>query len=139
MTAFSAVNRWAGWLTPCAAVVLRVAVGWIFLRHGIAKLGMGVGGVAGFFGGLGIPAPHVAAVIVMTVETVGAACVLVGVLTRFWAALMVVDMMVAILVAIMPKGGGYELEALLLAAAVALIGLGDGSVSLGRLLRKGAR
>jgi putative oxidoreductase len=139
MTAISALNRWAIRLTPYAGVFLRIGVGWVFLRHGIGKLGMGVDGVAGFFGGLGIPVPHVFAVIVMTVETVGAVCVLVGALTRFWAALMAVDMIVAISVAIMPTGRAWELEGLLLAGAVALVGLGDGPLSLGKLLRKGAR
>lgn len=139
MKAFSALNHWAGRLTPYAGVFLRVALGWVFLRHGIIKLGMGVAGVAGFFGRLGIPAPHVSAVIIMTVETVGAVCVLVGALTRFWAALMVVDMIVAILVAVLPSGHGFELEGLLLAGALALVGLGDGPLSVGWLVHKGER
>ena len=41
--------------TPYAAVVLRVAVGLIFLHHGLMKVHMGVGGVAGFFHNVGIP------------------------------------------------------------------------------------
>jgi len=139
MTTFAGLKRWADRLAPFAAVVLRIGVGWVFLRHGIAKLGMGVDGVAGFFGGLGLPAPHVSAVIIMIVETIGAGCVLLGALTRFWAALMVVDMVVAITVAVMPTGRAWELEGLLLVGAVALIGLGDGPVSLAQLGRKGAR
>jgi putative oxidoreductase len=139
MTRLAGLDRLAGRLTPYAAVALRIGMGWVFLRHGLGKLGMGVAGVAGFFGGLGIPIPHAFAVIVIVVETVGAACVLLGVLTRFWAALMAVDMIVAILVAVMPTGHAWELEGLLLAGAVALIGLGDGPLSVGRLVHKGER
>jgi uncharacterized membrane protein YphA (DoxX/SURF4 family) len=132
-------ERYAGRLTAYAALFLRIGVGWVFLRHGIMKLGMGVGGVSGFFHGLGIPLPQEFAVVVMIVETVGAACVLAGVLTRFWAACMIVDMIVAITVAILPTGRAFELEGLLLAGALALVGLGDGPLSVGRLLTKGAR
>ncbi len=139
MTGLPTLDRWAGRLAPYTSLVLRIAVGWIFLRHGIVKAGMGVAGVAGFFHGLGIPLPHVAAVVVIVVETVGAACVVAGVLTRFWAACMVVDMIVAILVAILPTGRAFELEGLLLAAALALVGLGDGPLSVARLGRKGSR
>ncbi len=64
-------------LAPYAGLFLRVGVGWVFLRHGIGKVQGGVPGVAAFFQGAGIPLPTVSAVIVMTVETVGAACVLV--------------------------------------------------------------
>jgi putative oxidoreductase len=135
----AALDRLAGRVTPYAVVFLRIAVGWVFLRHGLVKLGMGVGNVSGFFHGLGIPLPHVFAVVVMSVETVGAACVLAGALTRFWAALMAVDMIVAITVAILPTGRAFELEGLLLAGALALVGLGDGPLSVGRLVRKGAR
>ncbi len=136
MKPFAAVDAAAGRLGPYAALILRVAVGWVFLRHGIAKMGMGAAAVAGFFHGLGIPFPHEAAVVVIVVETVGAACVVLGVFTRFWAAGMVVDMIVAILVAVMPTGRPWELEGLLLAAALALVGLGDGALSVGRLLRR---
>ena len=135
----SEVKSWTGRLTPYASLVLRIAVGWIFLRHGIVKAGMGVAGVAGFFHGLGIPLPHVAAVVVMIVETVGAACVVAGVLTRSWAICMAIEMVVAIQFAVRPTGRPFVLEGLLLAAALALVALGDGPLSLGSLLRKGAR
>lgn len=136
MSPFGAGDGQAGRLGPWAALILRVGVGWVFLRHGIAKVGMGAAAVAGFFHGLGIPFPHEAAVVVIAVETVGAACVVLGVLTRFWAACMVVDMIVAITVAVMPTGRAWEIEGLLLAAALALVGLGDGALSVGRLLRR---
>ena len=132
----AAVDALRSLLGPIAALVLRIAVGWVFLRHGIMKVGMGVGGVTGFFHGLGIPFPHVFAIVVIVVETLGAGCVAIGLMTRLWAACMVVDMVVAIRLAIMPTGRPFELEGLLLAAALALVALGAGPLSVGRLLQR---
>jgi len=136
MGPFSRASALADRLRPAAPLLLRLAVGLVFLHHGLGKLHMGVPAVAGFFGGLGIPFPTPFAVVVMAVETVGAACVVLGLWTRLWAALMVVDMAVAILVAVLPSGRSPELEGLLLAGAFALVGLGDGPLALGALFRK---
>ena len=38
-------------LSPYAALVLRLAVGGVFLRHGLQKFHMGVGGVSAFLHG----------------------------------------------------------------------------------------
>jgi putative oxidoreductase len=130
----AACQRLASW----APLPLRLGVGIVFLLHGIGKANNGVTGVAGFFGQLGIPLPAVAAVIVITVETVGAASVALGLLTRFWAACMAIEMVVAILLASLPGHRGFELEGLLLAGSLALVGLGDGPVSLRGLFRHGA-
>lgn len=122
-------------LRPYAPLVLRLAVGLVFLHHGLMKLQMGVGGVAGFLGRLGFPFPALWAAIIIAVETFGAACVVLGLLTRLWAAAMAVEMAVALAVAVLPAGRSPELEALLLAGALALVGLGDGPLALGRLFR----
>jgi len=124
------------WLRPYAPLVLRLAVGLIFLHHGVMKAGMGVGAVAGFLDSRGFPVPAFWAVVLIAVETVGAACVVVGLLTRFWASLMVVQMAVALAVVVLPGGKSPEFEALLLAGALALVGLGDGPLALGPLFRK---
>ncbi len=123
-------------VAPLAPLFLRLGVGLIFLHHGLGKLHMGHAGVSGFFGHLGIPLPPVAAAVVIIVETLGAACVVIGLLTRFWAACMAVEMVVAILVAVLPSHHSPELEALLLAGALALVGLGDGALSVGRIIGK---
>ena len=68
-----------------AALLLRLAVGGVFLRHGIVKVEGGIPALAGFLHGLGFPFANVWAVVLMVVETVGAGCVLLGVLTRAWA------------------------------------------------------
>lgn len=123
-------------LRPYAPLVLRLGVGLVFLHHGWMKLHMGIGGVAGFLGGLGFPLPALWATVIIGVETVGAACVVLGLLTRLWAAAMAVEMAVAIAVAVLPAGRSPELEALLLAGALALAGLGDGPLALGPLFRR---
>lgn len=123
-------------LAPYASLILRVGVGWVFLVHGIGKVKTGVPGIAGFFGHLGLPLPAVSAVIVMTVETAGAGFVLLGLFTRFWAACMAIEMVVAITTASLPGNRGFELEGLLLVGALALVALGDGSVSVGSAMRR---
>jgi putative oxidoreductase len=116
-------------LTPYAAFFMRLAVGGVFLIHGIAKFERGIGATAHFLGSLGFPFATIFAVILITIETIGAACVLLGILTRAWAAVMAVEMVVAILAVKLPGGGNFELEALLLAGAVTLVALGDGPLS----------
>jgi putative oxidoreductase len=116
-------------LAPYAAFIMRLAVGGVFLSHGIAKFQSGIPAVAGFLHGVHVPFASVFAVIIITVETVGAVCVLLGIFTRFWAACMAVEMVVAILAVQLPQGGKFELEALLLAGAITLVALGDGPLS----------
>jgi putative oxidoreductase len=125
-------------LAPYAAFFMRLAVGGVFLRHGLVKLHNGVPAVAAFLHGVGVPLASVAAVVVIAVETVGAICVILGVFTRLWAACMVVEMLVAILAVQVPRGAGFELEGLLLAGAVTLVALGDGPLSVAIGLKRGA-
>jgi putative oxidoreductase len=117
-------------LTPYAAFFMRLAVGGVFLIHGIAKFERGIGATAQMLAGIGFPFATIFAVILMTIETVGAICILLGILTRAWAATMAVVMIVAILAVRVPNGQNFELEALLLAGAVTLVALGDGPLSI---------
>jgi putative oxidoreductase len=124
-------------LAPYAAFFMRLAVGGVFLRHGLAKFHMGVPTLAGFLHAVPIPFASIWAVYLIVVETIGAACVLVGFLTRAWATLMAVNMAVAILAVQLPKGASFELEGLLLAGSVTLMALGDGPLSLAIGLKRG--
>lgn len=123
-------------LSPYAAFFMRLAVGGVFLSHGIEKFQRGVPAVAGFLHGLGIPFGSVLAVYLIAVETVGAVCVMIGFYTRAWAAAMAVNMVVAIVLAVLPRGGNFELEALLFAGAVTLVALGDGPLSIAVRFKK---
>ena len=117
-------------LTPYAAFIMRLAVGGVFLIHGIAKFQRGIGATASFLASLGFPFASMFAVILIAIETVGAICVLLGIWTRAWAAVMAVEMVVAILAVQLANGRNFELEALLLAGAVTLVALGDGPLSI---------
>ena len=116
-------------LTPYAAFIMRLAVGGVFLLHGIGKFEHGIGATAHMLAGVGFPFAPIFAVILMTIETVGAICVLLGILTRAWAAAMALVMIVAIVAVKIPGHQSFELEALLLAGAVTLVALGDGPLS----------
>ncbi len=126
------MNAWSTY----AAVPLRLGVGGVFLRHGIQKLEGGLPALSGFLHSLGFPFANVWAVMLIGIETVGAACVLLGLLTRGWAICFAVEMVVAILRVQLPGGRSFELEALLLAGALSLVALGDGPLALGMKLKK---
>lgn len=127
------LNRFA----PYAAVVLRLAVGAVFLHHGWMKL-QNFAMVTGMVHGIGFPFATVFAGILTAVETLGAACVILGILTRVWALMMAIDMSVAIMTVLLPHGQIPELEGMLLAGSLALVALGDGPLSIGLSLKKGS-
>jgi putative oxidoreductase len=117
---------------------LRIVVGIVFLAHGYQKVfKYGFHGVAGMFGHMGIPAPAVAAIVVMIVEFVGGILLVTGLATRLPAALLAIDMLVAILAVHAKNGffspGGVEFPLTLLAGCVCLALSGGGAASLKRL------
>jgi len=116
-------------LTPYAAFFMRLAVGGVFLIHGLSKFHRGIPAVASFFGSVGIPFPTVGAFVVIVVETIGAACVILGLFTRPWALCMMFEMAVAMIVQL-HGGHNIELEGLLFAGALTLVALGDGPLSI---------
>jgi putative oxidoreductase len=127
---------------PGAGVaVLRIVTGVVFAMHGYQKFfGMGIGGVTGFFGSLGIPDPHFFAMVVSTVELVGGIALVLGLLTRFVAIPLIIDMMTAI-VLVHAKNGffvprGVELVLMLMTSCIALVLAGPGAVSIDRALRE---
>lgn len=125
----------------CGITVLRVVVGIVFLAHGWQKLFVfGFQGTAGAFAGMGIPLPAVSSVVVTLVEFLGGAALIIGLLTRWAAALNGFDMVVAILVVHLKNGfikpGGFEHPLVMLAACVALVMLGPGSLSVDGALAK---
>lgn len=105
-----------------APVVLRLALGAVFIAHGLPKL-LSPAMVAGFFGQLGLPAPYVTAIFIGLVEAVGGLLLIVGFGTRVAAALLAATMLVAILMAKRSTGfvGGWEFEMVLLAASLSLV------------------
>jgi putative oxidoreductase len=128
----------------CGLLVLRAIVGIVFIAHGGQKLFvLGFGGVTGFFTQAGIPLPAVSAVVVTLVEFLGGIAVLLGVLTRWAALLLAIDMAGAIFLVHLKNGffvnkGGYEYALTLLAVSLALALSGPGAVALEGILRKKA-
>lgn len=120
---------------------IRFIVGLVFLVHGSQKLFVyGFSGVAGFMGHAGFPAPAVAAVVVTLVEFLGGLALIVGLFTRWAAALLAIEMAVAVL-AVHLKGGfflpqGYEYALTLLVVNAGLALTGAGAFALDNVLSK---
>lgn len=81
---------------PGAVVLIRLAVGGIFLSEGIQKFLYPAENAAGRFAKIGIPWPDMTAPFVAVVEIGCGALILAGLLTRFAAFLLIIDMLVAI-------------------------------------------
>lgn len=129
-------TRWQGW----GITILRVAVGIVFVAHGGQKLFvLGFGNVAGFMGKIGIPAPMLAAIVVTLVEFLGGLALVLGSFTRWAAALLAINMLVAIPAVHLKAGfflpAGFEFALTLFAANVALLLLGSGEASVDRVLQ----
>ncbi len=124
-------------------VIVRIALAIPLVVSGAGKL-LGIGpkasGIAGFAGtlaSLGIPVPELFAWIVGAVEFGGGLLILLGLFTRYAAALAAVNMAVATVLVHAPNGfvvgeGGFEYTLVLALVAVSLVVSGPGSLSLGR-------
>lgn len=81
---------------PAAVVLIRLAVGSVFLSEGAQKFLFPAEVGAGRFAKIGIPNPEITAPFVGVVEIVCGALVLLGLFTRPAAVALVVDMLAAI-------------------------------------------
>jgi putative oxidoreductase len=131
-------------LAPYAGVgvlILRLALGIIFVPHGWSKL-KNPGELTGLLGKLGLPAPALFAWLVALLESVGAVLLMVGLATRFVALGLAVDMLVAIVTVKIrmvkapftstQQVQGWEFEFALMAMALALVFTGAGRLALDR-------
>ncbi len=135
-----------GWRLDAGLLLLRLVIGVAFIGHGGQKLfglfgGGGIGGTAKFFESLGL-APGVPLAYLSGVgEFGGGLLLLVGLMTPIAAALIVVDMIVAIAFQNIKFGfftipaGGYEICLMVIAMAGALALAGSGAYSLDALFR----
>ena len=113
--------------------ILRIVLGVIFVEHGWPKIG-GIEGTATFLGGLGIPAPLIAAWALTILELGGGILLLVGFLVTPVALLLTVHMFLGIVTVHAARGfyvvglgtAGIEFNLLLAASLMMLVFGGPG-------------
>jgi len=123
---------------PYAALVLRVALGVMFIAHALLKYAVfTLPGTAQFFASLGLPGWL--GYVTFWAELIGGALILVGLYSR-WAAAALVPILLGATWAHAGNGwlfsapnGGWEYPAFLAAAAIVHALLGDGRFALAEL------
>lgn len=126
-------------MVPFAPTALRVAVGLVFMMHGLLKL-QNPAGFIGFVGSLGFPVPAFFGWLVILLEAIGGLLLIVGAATRPTALLLAGQMLITAFYVKAARGGalitpagqpgvGYELDLVLLGACLALTALGAGQLS----------
>jgi putative oxidoreductase len=120
---------------PYAALVMRLALGIMFIAHGLTKvLVFTPAGTAGFFESIGFPG--FLAYPVMAFEVFGGLMLVLGVYARWVAALAVVQLFVAATVhfnngwSFTNANGGWEYPVYLAATALVVALLGDGAMAI---------
>ena len=121
---------------PYAALVLRLALGLMFIAHGLLKLLVFTpAGTVGYFESLGLPGLFAYATLVA--ELGGGLALLLGIASR-WVALALIPLLAGTVVLVhgangwlfANPGGGWEYPMFLIAAAATQALLGDGAYAL---------
>jgi len=122
--------------------MIRVSIGAILFMHGWGKINAGVGRVATGFGtNYGLPMPTFLAYAALFLETVGCIAIIIGLFTRFFAAAIAIELLIAMFAAHWVKGfsvgqGGYEYVLFLGIVMFAIALRGGGPYSVDRLIGK---
>jgi putative oxidoreductase len=133
-------------MRPYGPLVLRLAIGAVFVAHGAQKLfgvwgGGGPSGTAAFFQALGLSPAYVLALLVGLVEFVGGLMLIGGAYTMATAAVLAAEMVVAVWKVHLPYGfflnwtgapgvgHGIEFNVVLIAGLVSLVLGGPGAFS----------
>ncbi len=120
---------------PLAHFILRVVLGTLFVAHGYPKLFKNFSGVAGWFDSIGLKPGKFWALVVGIVEFFGGLLLILGVWVQLVGILLAIQMLVAMWKAKWGKvgltdQGGWELDLIYLAVALALVFMGGGMYSL---------
>jgi putative oxidoreductase len=133
--------RYLDRLQPLALLVLRVVLGVIMIGHGYGKVFGGFSHVHDMVQHLGFPGWT--AYLVAGTEFFGGILIIAGLLTRFVAVAIMIDMSVAIWKIHWHNGlkgqGGYEFPLTLAAIAFALVFFGGGPIAFDSIRRGGGR
>jgi putative oxidoreductase len=129
-------------MTPIAGTLVRIVIGIMFLMHVSIKLKIGAGAVAAnIMAKNGLEPAILFAYAVIALEIVGGVCLIVGLFTRFFAAALAIEMLIALLFVHLPKGyaaggGGYEYVLLIGAVCFVIVMRGGGPYSVDRMIGK---
>jgi putative oxidoreductase len=129
-------------MLPVAETLMRIVVGIMFLMHVSMKFKLGASAVAAnVFAKNGFEPALLWAYVVMFIELFGGVCLVAGLFTRFVAAVLAIEMLIALLFVHLPKGylasaGGYEYVLLIGAACFVLAIRGGGPYSADGLIGK---
>ena len=129
-------------MLPVAETLVRIVVGVMFLMHVMAKLRMGAGTVAAnIFAKNGIEPALMWTYFIILLELAGGIGLILGLFTRFFAAALAIEMLVALLLVHLPRGysasgGGYEYVLLIGAVCFAIALRGGGPYSVDRMIGK---
>ena len=129
-------------MLPIAATLVRIIVGIMFLMHVSTKFKLGAETVAAnIFAKNGIEPALTWTYVVIFLELVGGVCLIIGLFTRFFAAALAIEMLVALLFVHLPKGyaeggGGYEYVLLIGAICFTIAIRGGGPYSVDRAIGK---
>lgn len=122
------------WAAPYTYPLMRFCVGAMLFPMGWGKLHTGLAPIVAEMHKFGLEPAGLTAICVYAVESLGAACVALGFLTRFWAAAIAIEM--AVIAYIQIPNGYTRMEQFLLWGVVAfVIALrGGGRLSLDRAI-----
>lgn len=118
-----------------ATLLIRLSLGLIFIGHGWQKIN-GIEGIIGFFGGLGL-APFFAHLVAWT-ELISGILMVLGLFVEIAAIGIAAVMVFAIYLVKFKAGflGGYELDFILLFAALSIFFSSAGKYSLAGMMKK---
>ena len=129
-------------MTPVAETLVRVIIGIMFLMHVSGKFKAGADAIAtNIFAKNGIEPALLWTYVIIFLESVGGVCLFIGLFTRFFAAALAIEMLVALLFVHLPKGyaaggGGYEYVLLIGVVCFTIAIRGGGPYSVDRFIGK---
>lgn len=127
---------------------LRLIIGFGFMAHGWAKISRGTGGFERLLTQLGVPFPHISAIITPYIELIGGMAILLGAFVAIAAVPLIISMLVAMFtihihygfssiktIGLTPAGPqfgppGYEINLLYIAGLISLMLTGAGKFSI---------